>query len=186
MAWILRVWGELSWSQVSEAAGGILVMHKAGPRLIWFRQMGIFVRWRSSGASGCVCLRRCRWAPCSYQTGSWNSGSQGRKRRHLLCWLIWKRPEFSYGVGRQPDPTHPPSTVTWVMLAGLACLDRPYPTPLLLPSVTSSALWWFHSFGITFFVLFFFWMVQIYFYTHSREFLFLKIFWLDSIGNCIH
>lgn len=43
MTWILRVWGELSWTQVSEAAGGILVMQEAGPRLIWLRQMGIFV-----------------------------------------------------------------------------------------------------------------------------------------------
>ena len=95
---------------MSEEAGGVLVMPKAGPRLCWWRQMGTFVGRLSSGANGCVCLRRGRWALLQTPASSQNSGSQGRQRRSgLLCWLIWKRPEFSRRTGRQPVPTHSPS-----------------------------------------------------------------------------
>lgn len=167
---------------MSEEAGGVLVMPKAGPRLLWRRQMGTFVGWLSSGANGCICLRRGRWALLQTPASSQNSGRQGRQRRSgLLCWLIWKRPEFSHRTGRQPVPMHFPSlSPGWCgqNLAAWTTLTQPCffaLSNIFYPLVVSFL--WCH---------FFFWIIQIYFIHTQGNFFFIKIFWHDFVCNFTH
>ena len=110
---------------------------------------------------------------------SQNSGRQGRQRRSgLLCWLIWKRPEFSHRTGRQPVPMHFPSlSPGWCgqNLAAWTTLTQPCffaLSNIFYPLVVSFL--WCH---------FFFWIIQIYFIHTQGNFFFIKIFWHDFVCN---
>ena len=170
MIWIVRVQEELFQAQMFEAAGGVLVMPKAGPRLLWQRQMGTSAGLHSSGANGCVCLRRGRWALLQTPARQPELREAGKAQEKRFALLSDLEKAWVLTQDWQAACAHAFSiSVSWVMWAELGCLDNSHPTPLLLPEVTSSTLWWFHFFGVTFFL-----NHSNLFYTYSRKFLFYK------------
>ena len=166
---------------MSEAAGGVLMMPKAGPRRLWRRQMGTFVG-RLSRANGCICWGEADGPSCRHQPAARTQG--GREGRgEAVCSADWSQKGLSSHAGLAGSLC--PRILHLCLLGDvgrtwLLGQRSPHPAPFALSNI------FYPLVGSFFWCHFFFWIVQIYFIHIQGNFFFIKIFWHDFIGNFTH